>query len=113
LSPARIPVAPEKDQHFSPAESSLVGMVGASRTWERRIMVRLGLLVAALAALIVPAAALSAGTPGLQLVTGVVAPMLGVEIDDHGVAVAGARDGTTVTAERRGDQLVITIVPAA
>lgn len=56
-----------------------------------------------------------AATPasaGVQMVSGVIVPVLGVPIDASGNGSSASRDGMTVTTERRGAQLVITVVAA-
>ena len=88
-------------------------------TRRAHVRVRASLRAAALAGgltlgMLAPAAFAAGGPPpvgGAEIVSGVVAQQVGVSIDASG-AVSGA--GTlpvTVTRERRGDQLIITVTP--
>lgn len=53
-------------------------------------------------------AAPSLSSAQVQMVSGVIQPILGVTADGQ----APAAGGVTVTTERHGDQIVVTVVPA-
>jgi len=68
-----------------------------------------------LLALVPVALAMAALTPGAQgasqLVTGQVAPIMGERTLADGTVVGGSTVDSAVIRERRGDQLIITVVP--
>lgn len=74
--------------------------------WHGRRMVRLAAVLGAITAL----AALPTAQAADQLVTGTVAPTLGISID--GSNTVGGTTAATVTREQRGDTLYVTVIPA-
>jgi hypothetical protein len=106
MSPAAAAAAPEKVRQFRSAPSPEVGMARRCRRRQGRLVRRTATLAGALTIL----AALPAAHAADQLVTGTVAPQIGIGLDPGDVS--GGTAAATVTRERRGDVLYVTVVPA-
>lgn len=82
-------------------------MVGARRSWDGR-RVR----VASLAGILALALPIASAPGSSSVVSATVAPMVGVAIDASGtVSMGGSTMDVSITRERRGDQLVVTVMP--
>jgi hypothetical protein len=119
LTPRRARSRANKDRHFWGLRR-VAGAVQARPVPSRvpRTRLRAALLLCAGTALLPAAAAYSQpargaaspGTPGVQVVTGVIQPVFGLGAKD--ASRSSKRTGVTIRREKRGNRIVVTASPS-